>query len=67
MSTLSIKPEKKSVEGPLWPTLQFTNALIKANLKNRKMLALSLGFPVFMLFTFWITTRGPQEKDFDLM
>ena len=67
MSTPSIELKKESVGGPLWPALQFTRALIKANLKNRKMLALSLGFPVFMLFTFWITTRGPQEEDFDLM
>jgi ABC-2 type transport system permease protein len=67
MSTPSIELKKKSVGGPLWPALQFTSALIKANLKNRKVLALSLGFPVFMLFTFWITTRGPQEEDFDLM
>jgi ABC-2 type transport system permease protein len=51
----------------MWPTLQFTGALIRANLKNGKALALSLGLPVFMLFTFWITTQGPQEDDFDLM
>ena len=67
MSTLSIDLERRSVGGPLWPALQFTSALVKANLKNRKMLALSLGFPLFMLFTFWITTRGPQEGDLDLM
>jgi ABC-type multidrug transport system permease subunit len=58
---------KRSDGGSLRPTLHFTGALIKANLKNLKVLALSLGFPVFMLFTFWITTRGPQEEDFDLM
>jgi ABC-2 type transport system permease protein len=67
MSTSSIEFKRESVGRPLWPALQFTRALIKTNLKNRKMLALSLGFPVFMLFTFWITTRGPQEEDFDLM
>jgi ABC-2 type transport system permease protein len=55
------------VDGSLWPTIQFTGALIRANLKNLKVLVLSLGFPVFMLFTFWITTRGPQEAEFDLM
>jgi ABC-2 type transport system permease protein len=67
MSTPSIERKKKSVDGFLGPMLQFTGALLRANLKNRKVLALSLGFPVFMLFTFWITTQGPQEEEFDLM
>jgi ABC-type multidrug transport system permease subunit len=47
--------------------IQFSLTLLKANLRNGKLLALSLGFPAFMLFTFWITTRGPQDDDFDLM
>ena len=67
MSTPSIELKEKPVEGSLWPMLQFTSALMKSNLKNGKVLALSLGLPVFMLFTFWITTGGPQEEEFDLM
>lgn len=67
MTTATLKLKKKPSGGSVKPTLQFTLTLIKANLKNVKVLALSLGLPVFMLFTFWITTRGPQEEDIDLM
>lgn len=57
----------RELQDPLRPTLSFTRALMQANIRNGRALAPSLGFPVFMLFTFWITTRGPQEDDFDLM
>ena len=65
MTTLTA--EAKEVQGPLRPAFSFTLALLQANVRNGRALALSLGFPLFMLFTFWITTRGPQEGDFDLM
>ena len=43
---------------------KFSKLLIKANFKNWKSMVVSLGLPIFMLITFWITTRGPQEEDF---
>jgi hypothetical protein len=36
---------------PIKPTLQFSSALLKASLRNLKALALTLGMPLFMLFT----------------
>lgn len=67
MSTATTEYNKSTIETLFRPVFQFTGALIKANFKNVKALALSLGLPAFMLFTFWITTRGPQDEDFDLM
>jgi ABC-2 type transport system permease protein len=49
------------------PTLQLSVALLRANLKNVRMLLLTLFFPLFMLFTFWITTRWDDPSEFDLM
>ncbi|MFW9820780.1 MAG: ABC transporter permease [Candidatus Thorarchaeota archaeon] len=42
-------------------------ALLRANLKNVRMLVMTLFFPVFMLFTFWISTRWDDPSEFDLM
>jgi ABC-2 type transport system permease protein len=49
------------------PTLQFSIAILRASLKNVLGLAATLGLPLFMLFMFWITTRGDSPDDFDLM
>ena len=49
------------------PTLQFSIATLRASLKNVKALAATLGLPLFMLFSFWITTQGQGPGDFDLM
>jgi ABC-type multidrug transport system permease subunit len=51
----------------LKPTLQFSTAIMRASLKNVKGLAATLGLPLFMLFSFWITTQGESPDDFDLM
>jgi ABC-2 type transport system permease protein len=48
-------------------TAQFSLTILRASLKNVKVTAATLGLPLFMLFTFWITTRGDSPDDFDLM
>jgi ABC-2 type transport system permease protein len=48
-------------------TAQFSLTILRASLKNVKVMAATLGLPLFMLFTFWITTRGDSPDDFDLM
>jgi ABC-type multidrug transport system permease subunit len=67
MNSSSILLKRVSVGGRFQPALHFTGVLLKANLKNAKALALSLGLPLFMLFNFWITTRGQGADEFDLM
>jgi ABC-2 type transport system permease protein len=42
-------------------------AILRASLRNVKGLAATLGLPLFMLFAFWITTRGESPDGFDLM
>lgn len=47
--------------------MQLSIALLRANLKNARMLLLTLFFPLFMLFSFWISTRWDDPSEFDLM
>jgi hypothetical protein len=47
--------------------LQLSYALLQANLKNIRILVITLFFPLFMLFTFWISTRWDDPSEFDLM
>lgn len=47
--------------------LQLSYALLQANLKNVRTLIITLFFPLFMLFTFWISTRWDDPSEFDLM
>lgn len=56
-----------TLQGLLKPTLQFSMAIMRASLKNVKGLAATLGLPLFMLFSFWITTQGGNPEDFNLM
>lgn len=39
---------------PLPTTLHFSMTLFRANLRNIKALAVTLGLPLFMLFTIWV-------------
>lgn len=39
---------------PLPITLHFSMTLFRANLRNIKALAVTLGLPLFMLFTIWV-------------
>ena len=47
--------------------MQLSIALLRANLKNYRMLLITLFLPLFMLFTFWISTRWDDPSEFDLM
>lgn len=40
------------------PIFQFSLALFRANLRDLKGLAVTLGMPLFMLFTIWELFRG---------
>lgn len=52
---------------PLRPTVQFATALLYANLRNLKALAITLGMPLFMLFTIWVPTMAGDEESQELM
>jgi hypothetical protein len=58
---------KNLIRNNLVPSLQLSFALLKANLKNIRMLIMTLFFPLFLLFTFWISTRWDDPAEFDLM
>jgi len=49
------------------PTLQFALALLRANLRNVKALAITLGMPLFMLFTIWVPSLAGDEESQELM
>lgn len=49
------------------PTLQFASALLAANLRNLKGLALTLGLPFFMLFTIWVPSLAGDEESQEIM
>lgn len=46
-------------------TLYFSLSLLRASLRNYKALAIMMGVPVFMLFSFWLPglAAGPEEPD----
>lgn len=52
---------------PLRPTLHFTATLLYANLRNLKALAITLGMPLFMLFTIWVPAMAGDEESVELM
>ncbi len=51
----------------LQSTWQFATKLLWASLRNIKGMALTLGLPLFMLFTFWISTRDGSQESEDLI
>ena len=53
--------------GALVPTIQFSLTILRAGFRNVKALVATLGLPVFMLFSFWITTRSDSPDELDLM
>lgn len=52
---------------PLRPTLQFAATLLYANLRNLKALAITLGLPLFMLFTIWVPSMAGDEESQEIM
>lgn len=53
--------------GFIKPTLEFSAMLLYANLRNLKALAVTLGMPLFMLFTIWIPSMAGDEESQELM
>ncbi len=49
------------------PTWQFTLALLRATLRNGKAVALTLGMPLFMLFTIWVPSLAGDAESQELM
>ena len=52
---------------PLKPTLEFSATLLYANLRNLKTLAITLGMPLFMLFTIWVPSLAGDEESQEIM
>lgn len=52
---------------PLKPTLKFSATLLYANLRNLKALAVTLGMPLFMLFTIWVPSLAGDEESQEIM
>lgn len=51
----------------LKPTVQFSVTLLYANLRNLKALAITLGMPLFMLFTIWVPSLAGDEESQEIM
>ena len=47
-------------------TIRFSATVLKASLRDIKSLAITLGLPLFMLFTFWLTTMDSSEESSEL-
>lgn len=52
---------------PLPTTLHFSMTLFRANLRNIKALAVTLGLPLFMLFTIWVPALAGDGESQELM
>jgi len=52
---------------PFKPTLRFASMLLVANLRNLKALAITLGMPLFMLFTIWMLSLAGDEESREIM
>lgn len=52
---------------PLRPTLHFAATLLRANVRNVKALAVTLGLPLFMLFTIWVPSLAGDEDSVEMM
>ena len=67
--TVTQMQHKRTVQLPttLQSTWQFARKLLWASLRNVKGMALTLGLPLFMLFTFWISTRDGSQESEDLI
>lgn len=49
------------------PALHFAATLLHANVRNVKALAITLGMPLFMLFTIWVPAMTGDEESRELM
>jgi ABC-2 type transport system permease protein len=67
MNTSQTIPNTTLSKHALKPTLQFAAQLLYANLRNWKALAITLGMPFFMLFSFWVPSLGGDAESKQLM
>lgn len=65
-SARTLLDQKRNIN-PFQSTLQFSFALLVANLRNLKALALTLGMPLFMLFTVWIPSLAGDEESYEIL
>lgn len=62
----SITPERQTLNS-IQPTLHFAATLLYASLRNVKDLAITLGLPLFMLFSIWVPAMAGDEESQELM
>jgi ABC-type multidrug transport system permease subunit len=67
MATVHATTDQRQPVGRLAPAVQFAVALLRANLRNPKALAITLGMPLFMLFTIWVPAVAGDEESQELM
>ena len=67
MYTIQSTETRNFSGGTLRPTLQFSNTLLYANLRNWKTVIITLGMPILMLLGFWLPTLGGDEESLELM
>jgi ABC-type multidrug transport system permease subunit len=67
MNTNQPTTAHKEPGNPWEPSLQFSITLLYANLRNVKALAITLGLPLFMLFTIWVPSLAGDEGSQEMM
>jgi len=67
MNTAPINKDNNYSIKPFKSTLQFSATLLYANLRNLKALAVTLGMPLFMLFTIWVPGLAGDEESQEIM
>jgi len=67
VNTASTNIDFDRLINPLKPTLEFSATLLYANLRNLKALAVTLGMPLFMLFTIWVPSLAGDEESQEIM
>lgn len=67
MNTAQSSAKYDQPVNPLVPTLQFAATLLHANLRNLKALAITLGMPLFMLFTIWVPAMAGDEESREII
>lgn len=64
--TSSVTQNEQSTKS-FGPTMQFARTLLRANVRNVKALAVTLGLPLFMLFTIWVPSLAGDEESLEMM
>lgn len=67
MNIANSKTSNPPAPGALRPIIYFTASLMKANLRSIKALALTLGMPVFMLFSVWVPSMAGDDESREIM